>query len=379
MPTAAYSAQAMAAAQVAQQASQNLTAPQATVLAAVIGAGVALGTLLIKDILLEWWREGRAAERSGREVYRQYLAPLSDTCEKIVWRSSEIFLQKRHSFLKTATLPVEFNGYKRRSTLFRIATLIGWIRAMNLELAAIPRTKKAYTSPISENIVAFQRALADGPHVELQRLRQMCAIWKIDLSGQDSSSLGRLASRFEDELHAAVGSELRSDENALRALDRGEQVKIFKHLAQFLCQQLNQTLISPALVDGSLAQAIRGLSYREALIYRDWQDALGDTMLVSDSDSSRRYKTIGYGAFEALLAPPTTPWMKVFATSIDDIDFDEIDPNDFRSMQLKGIASAAASVLISIADSKHRDLVKSDTLREAKKLYELVRPAEPAA
>ncbi|WP_204320594.1 hypothetical protein, partial [Klebsiella pneumoniae] len=74
-------------------------------------------------------------------VYRQYLAPLSESCEKIVWRSKEIFIDKRHAFLKTSTLPLDFNAYKRISTLYRIATLIGWIRGMNLELRALPRGK----------------------------------------------------------------------------------------------------------------------------------------------------------------------------------------------------------------------------------------------
>ncbi|WP_204283133.1 hypothetical protein, partial [Klebsiella pneumoniae] len=88
-----------------------------------------------------------------------------------------IFIDKRHAFLKTSTLPLDFNAYKRISTLYRIATLIGWIRGMNLELRALPRGKTNVATPISKQIAAFQKALADGPHVELHRLTRLSALW----------------------------------------------------------------------------------------------------------------------------------------------------------------------------------------------------------
>ena len=354
----------------AVQVATSLSQPEATVLAAVIGAAVALAAMFIKDVLSDRWRERRLAERSAQEIYRQYIAPVADTCEKIVWRASEIFTQNRHSFLKTATLPVEFNAYRRLSTLFRIGTLIGWIRAMNIELAAIPRVRKVYASPIAGDIAAFQRALADGPDVENQRLARMCEIWKLDLRVLDESARRQLASLFEVELHAAVGREQRFDEKILRSLDIDEQFKICERLVQFLCKHLNQKYVNSLIIRETINQSVRELSYREALIYRDWQDALGDAMLTKDQDSPRRYKTIGYEVFANLPASSNAPWVRVFATSIDDIDFDEVDSNDFRSLQLRRIAAAAASALINISASKHRDLVNDKTLDEARRLYE---------
>jgi hypothetical protein len=54
-----------------------------------------------------------------------------------VWRGCEIFVDRRHAFLKTATQPLDFNAYERVSTLYRVAALIGWIRRMTLELRAL--------------------------------------------------------------------------------------------------------------------------------------------------------------------------------------------------------------------------------------------------
>lgn len=142
-----------------------LLASSAALWAAVIGASSALLVSFLKDYLFERMKERRVRLQSEADVYRQYLAPVCESCEKIVWRSKEIFIDKRHAFLKTSTLPLDFNAYKRVSTLYRIATLIGWLRGMNLELRALPRGKASFATPISRQIAAFQKALADGPHV----------------------------------------------------------------------------------------------------------------------------------------------------------------------------------------------------------------------
>ncbi|KQY92209.1 hypothetical protein ASD21_12320 [Caulobacter sp. Root1455] len=291
-----------------------------------------------------------------------------------MWRSREIFVERRHSFLKTATLPLEFNSYKRRSTLYRVAALIGWVRAMSLELDALPRKATPFRAPIATEISAFQKALADGPHVERHRLEQVSAIWKIDLGGLNDEQLNQLASRFEDELHAAVGSDLRADSNTLRALSINDQIALCTRLAMFLCQHAGAQMVDATVIAETVAQTIRGLSYREALLYRDWQDALGDAMLVPDPDSPRRYKIIGYEAFGKLLDDAETPWLKVLSKSIDDIDFDDVDPNDFRALQLKDLSAAAASILIRISETRHEKfLVNGACLGAAQALVKAVK------
>lgn len=339
-------------------------ASSAALWAAAIGAGSALLVSFLKDYLFERLKERRARQQSEADIYRQYLAPLCEACEKIVWRSKEIFIDKRHAFLKTSTLPLDFNAYKRTSTLYRIATLIGWIRGMTLELRALPRGKTNFASPISKQIAAFQKALADGPHVELHRLTRLSALWGIDLSQLDQAQQAALAMRFEVEAHAATDGQLKSNPDHLRALSAEEKLEICLPLSAYLAKEVGTLAPDGDVIRETIECAVGGLSYREALLYRDWQDALGDAMIERDPDSVRRFRIIGYEKFTQLLATEA-PWFKVLSKSIDDIDFDEIDPSDFRSQQLRDLSAAVASILIGVSNTKDATLVDPASLGAA--------------
>lgn len=345
-------------------------ASSAALWAAAIGAGSALLVSFLKDYLFERLKERRVRQRSEADIYRQYLAPLCEACEKVVWRSKEIFIDKRHAFLKTSTLPLDFNAYKRTSTLYRIATLIGWIRGMTLELRALPRGKTNFATPISKQITAFQKALADGPHVELHRLTRLSSLWGIDLSRLDQTQQAALAMRFEVEAHASTEGKLKSDPDHLRGLPADKKLEICQRLAAYLAKETGNKVPDDAVKE-TVDRAVSGLSYREALLYRDWQDALGDAMIERDPDSVRRFRIIGYEKFMELLSTDA-PWFKVLSRSIDDIDFDEIDPNDFRSQQLRDLATAVASILIGISTTKDASLIDPASLDAAQRLRDAV-------
>ena len=112
------------------------------------------------------------------------------------------------------------------------------------------------------------------------------------------------------------------------------------------------------------------MSYREALIYRDWQDAIGDAMLEKDPDSVRRFRIVGYERFEEILKGESF-WMVAFRGSIDDIDFEAIDPNDLRAKQLKNLAVDVANVLISLSRTEEKDLVDGSALERASEIVAL--------
>lgn len=346
--------------------------------AAAIGAASALLVTFVKDYLFERLKERRVRQQSEADVYRQYLAPLCEACEKIVWRSKEIFIDKRHAFLKTSTLPLDFNAYKRTSTLYRIATLIGLLRGMTLELRALPRGKTNAAIPISTQIAAFQKALADGPHVELHRLTRLSALWEIDLTRLDPAQQGALAMRFEVEAHAATDGKLKSAPDHLRGFPAETKLEICRRLAAFLADETESKVPQEDAIRETVERAIGGLSYREALLYRDWQDALGDAMIERDPDSVRRFRIVGYEKFSQLLASEA-PWFKVLAKSIDDINFDKIDPSDFRSQQLRDLSAAVASILIGISNTKDASLIDPASLDTANRLKDAVAPSAASA
>ena len=160
---------------------------------ALIGVVGALLTPVVKDLFIQRANERRAKSNSQREIFRNYAAPLAAASEKLLWRFAEIFIEKRHHFLKSATLPLVYNEYKRQSTLYRIASLLGWIRAIHLELSALPRGASGFLTPVSGAIAKIQSASADGPHVEIHRLERMCEIWDLSLKGLDENRKRTLA------------------------------------------------------------------------------------------------------------------------------------------------------------------------------------------
>jgi hypothetical protein len=328
--------------------------------------------ILLKDWLFERRKERRAQLRSEAEIYERYLAPLCDACEKIVWRSREIFVLERHAFLKTTTLPVGFNEYKRTSTLYRIASLVGWIRGMDIELSSLPRRNPTNTPAIASQVKAFRDALAEGRSVEQERLTQLCALWDLDITGLTDVDRARVAMRVEVKAHALAGVEAAADLSAVRGLSVAKQQKLCAELAAHLADELRTSPPRQTVVTATVAEAVDSLIFREALLYRDWQDALGDEMIERDPNSIRLFRIIGFAKFCDDLAAPQTPWMRVLAASIDDIDFEHPNPKDFRADQLRQLTRAAAGILVAAATRKDSPVGK-DALGAAKVLLECLR------
>lgn len=336
-------------------------------MSASIGAIAALIVPFLKDFLFQSLNERRVETRRQEQVSRNYLAPLSDACQKLIWRFSEIFIEDRHQWLKTTTLPLEYNEYKRHSTLYRIASLVGWIRAIDLELSALPRSKGALRSPVSEGVSQVQSALADGPHVEVHRLESVCSILRLGIDDLSEERKQRLATRLEVALYDAIGPDRAIENFDIENLELGRKKEICQRVSDFLCGELGKAKIDRKIVAESTNSLIRGLTYREALIYRDWQDAIGDMILVRDSDSIRKFKIRGFAEFEQILEADLA-WIKTFKKLVADVDFETRDANDFRAKQLLRLAQSVSAILIEIATTKEGDLVPDKVLELARKL-----------
>jgi hypothetical protein len=151
------------------------------IVSALIGVISALATPFVKDLYIQRRNDRIAHSENQREIFRNYAAPLVSASEKLIWRFSEIFLNNNGQWLKTDTLPFVYCEYQRKSTLYRIACVLGWIRAIYLELSALPRGGLGLSWPISDAIGDFQGALADGRNVEIRRLTQLCSVWHFKL------------------------------------------------------------------------------------------------------------------------------------------------------------------------------------------------------
>lgn len=346
----------------------------ATSLSALIGAGSALTVVLVKDGLLEWLKARRAAKLSDAEIFQRYLGPLADACGKLMWRSKEIFIDDRSAFLKLSTLPANFNAYKRLSTLYRIASLIGWIRGMDLELSSLAAHNPGYVAPIAKQISAFKSALADGPDVERDRLRQLCEIWSFDISEVPDAKLAKVAARVEVKLHALIAHQ-QWDLKTMLALEneREGQAWVVGELATFVANELGIAGFYKQRSYETTKEVMESLGHREALIYREWQDAIGDAMIDRDPDSPRKFRIIGFAAFSELIETSDYLWFQVFKTSLDDIDFEEPDHRDFRAHQLRKIANAVGTMVVAIEEAANKSPFSKETLAAAHSLIETTR------
>jgi hypothetical protein len=198
-------------------------------------------------------------------------------------------------------------------------------------------------------------------------LEQVCLVWDLKLGSIDDTRKKSLATQFEVRLYGLAGDMLKEDSSHLQNLPIEKKLAICRDLSSYLCGQLQRTALSMQIIEETVNRAIAALSYREALIYRDWQDAIGDAMLQPDPDSVRRFKVIGYERFEEILSGPSL-WMDVFRKSIVDIDFELRDPNDFRAKQLRDLASGIARILTSLSATEEGDLVDKKVLEVAQKL-----------
>ncbi|MEQ3677545.1 hypothetical protein [Pseudophaeobacter sp.] len=348
-------------------ATPQMSLDNPAIVSALIGSGSAIAVILLRDGLFAWIKASWLRKRTDDEVYRRYLGPLAEACAKIVWRSKEIFLEHRHSFLNTAALPRDFNEYKRISTLYRIASLLGWIRGMEIELSSLAAHNPAYTAPIAAQINAFRKALADGPDVERDRLLRICGVWGLDTTPMEEMNIAHLAGRFEVKSHSAFGDEGKALSDAV-TMDHDKKLRALRCLADFLATELNLPRLDDATLEETIEDAAASLFYREALIYREWQDAIADAMIERDPDSPRRFRIIGFTEFSKLIASREHPWMKVFAGSLDDIDFERPNPQDVRAHQLRKIANAAAAMVIEI-DKKANPSPVTNVVGTARKIF----------
>lgn len=338
--------------------------------AALVG-GLISGILgpLLKDVVIQRWNERRADKKLQDQIERSYFAPISASAEKVIWRMSEIILEKRAHFLLLKTCPRNFSQYKRISTLYRIAALLGWIRAISLELSALPRGGFGATSPVFKALAKVQSALADGHGVEKRRVRSFCTGCGIDVSTLTESQFASLAASFEVAMYALATDELRKNHHHLVDSTTLQQEFVCRGLLKLLEDHgLNHSLEDQKFLS-SIPSLIGFLGYREALIYREWQDAIGDAMIVKDElSTARRYRIIGFEEFERLIASGTFNWIEPFREFIEDVDFETPDLTDERPKHLRDLAEGVAAVLVAISDSSQGELVNPEALKRARQI-----------
>ncbi len=244
--------------------------------AAVIGAVVTLFGILIKDFVIAFWQERKKREQNQLAVFQKYADPLSSAATGLLWRLNEVFSKEgRGAYLRADAPPNTYNNYKKVSTLYRLASLIGWIRAFRRELSYLRVRDKETFQYTQQAIHEFEIALADGPQMELERLDLLGKLWCLNLP-TEKSQRATLAVDLEHAVHRAF-----HDERVNGGIDVSLEVKerICAAVVATLSNRLQSTPPSADFVHKTIVKAYDIFTIKETWFYRDWQIALGDIMI----------------------------------------------------------------------------------------------------
>ena len=237
-------------------------------------------------------QETRAYNR--RDLVRLYADPLFRAVQDLRYRLDEIFRTGQAKYLLVKAPKNHFVEYKKISTYYRVAALLGWIRAFRRERSYLDPDQGVAQDPTDEAIERIVRALADGQHVEAQRLDELLNLWRVPKNALvDSVAYARIASEID-----GVLQEFLDDKVTLSASDLPAQQKmeLVSRCAGVL--RLASIEVPVGFLESYVEQASAVLGIKEAYIYRDWQSAIGDTMIVGVTGAPRRFEVIGFGEFE---------------------------------------------------------------------------------
>lgn len=338
---------------------------------ALIGVGSALLTILLKDVVVHFWKEARASQKSATEVYRNYADPLLSASESFFWRLRETLTDTgRGAYLKSSGNESYFDRYKFESTLFRLAVLIGWVRAYRRELTFLSLSGGQKLEPLNDAICKFEAALADGAHVEVQRIKSLSELWSIPLPNEQKE-VSKIGVLVEQQIKLAGPTE-DGDQDLLINLGEAEQLSLCQSIADYMCGEARINAISSETVHKTRERAVRSLSIREAWLYRDFQSGIGDFMIKEVAGAKRRFDVVGFREFEALLYSDDSEikrWVSRLNRVFNKLDISGADRFDARVQMLEGTFLATIDLILALTEiDKGRTRFAENTVSEAKRL-----------
>lgn len=262
---------------------------------ALLTAIVTVGLFILKE-WIENRREHKKEAQKRVDEFRAYTDPLLRAAYDLYQRLQEIFDQKAKFLLERAPKN-HFNQYRYISTLYRLCVVLGWVRALRIELAGMELHDSSQYKNIDTSIKEFQRMLYESHLMEGARISFLARIWKINVNDLPSEDLRRM----EENIAQLIWDTL-AEKNTIYAkdLDEETQIILLRKIAKMMSEDCDQEQISEEALIASAHASIRSISRTESWIYLDWQYAIGDIML-DESDglnTLRKLKVIGFEAFE---------------------------------------------------------------------------------
>lgn len=336
------------------------------IVTALIAFGGVITGLFGRDIVMALYfarkkREETIAEQARQEARTRldsvtsYSDPLYEAGRALWFRLDEIIESRNPGYLLAETPSTTFSDYKRLSTAYRLAALLGWIRAFRRDRSYLDPAARGEEAPIAAAILAVETALADGQSVEDQRLSALLKLWSVPADRVSPADRVRLATAIEAARHRKMGDK--------KAWGGGSAIdhELVKECAQ-LVQSATSADLPDATVRGRAEEAMFYLQIREAYIYRDWQAAIGDFMIVEAEKGPRRFDVRGYGSFEDLYLEAHSPgcvaarrrWFDRLDALFYDLDMSKTGVFDARREQIRRLAAGLKQLEAVLAAKRAR-------------------------
>lgn len=334
---------------------------------ALIAAIVAVIIMIIRDLVMKLWFDSRKSKQDELLIFRQYADPLSNSTMSLLWRLNEIFIQKHKSSYLYSKYTTDYAEYKRLSTIYRIASLLGWLHAFKKELALLKTKDNNELNEIKNAINDFSAALADGTHVESERLNGLIDLWNFNFKDCQTNNL--VASLIDNEISDYIAK--RTVKSAI-GLNTDEKLALVTLIANEMAENYKVNRVSDDILRQTTAQAIQLCSLKEAWIYRDWQDAIGDLMLKVNTHKTRQYDIVGFYEFDKKYRDKNSEdykWFIRIENVFVDLDITGANKADMRLEQLKNVVKSTSKLMIALTNNdKQRKVLMSKTIELANKL-----------
>lgn len=321
------------------------------IIAAIVGAIASILTGLARDFAAKAWFDRRDAQKSADGVFRRYAEPLASAMTSLYWRLKEILGHDgRASFLTSLEPRTEFDQYKLRSTYYRLGAALGWLRALRRELSFLRSYGEQRLNAIDTALTVFEKSLADGHHVELQRLRGLMTLWGLQPIPDDHAEL-RVAVAVEQCVKHALQV---APVAAATELDCEAQAELCFDVAGIITSMANFPDVPIVILDETRSRAVRQIAIREAWLYRDWQAAIGDTLIRETKIGNRNFEVIGYGEFEdMLLGPSKAQFRSLFriAMLFEKVDLERDHLFDARPATIRNLFEATTRMIVALAEA----------------------------
>jgi hypothetical protein len=317
------------------------------VISALVGTVTGVALAVVSSLVIPLFLKRQEKAERKRDIYEKYAQPLAADAVNLLWRLDEILFKQRGQYLLEQAPPTPFNDYKRISTCYRMAAILGWIRAIKLEQSYLFYGDQAAVDALRRAVVDFESALADSPKIEIGVLNNLTRLWHIELPPH-ADLVARVAAQVAADMQHFLSKYALARYHEFAALDEEKGLEVVRHVAESITRMLGRAPVADEVLAEELRDTLTIVGVKQAWIYRDWQQAIGDLMIREIGGAVRRFDIIGYGAFETLYRETDNPWVARLRDVVIGIDVARPEPADLRLEQLRHVARATASLVCSI-------------------------------